>query len=104
MLNVRVIYLVALLARVARQWMKERGISRMRVKCRVHIFSSLFGSIVDERTRNKLYGVKFFGVEKRHFLKVSQLLLSLIVVIYRHGICAEDVSLTVVLIAGTIVG
>ena len=36
-----------------------------------------------------MYGIKCFGVEKRHFLKVSQLLLSLIVVIYRHGICAE---------------
>ena len=55
MLNVQFIYLVALLARVAQQWMKERGISRMRVKCRVHKFSGSFGSIVDERTRNKLY-------------------------------------------------
>ena len=51
-----------------------------------------------------MYGIKCFGVEKRHFLKVSQLLLSLIVVIYRHGICADDVSMSVVLIAGTIVG
>ena len=51
-LSVRFTYLAACLAL---QWMKKRGISCMRVKCRVHIFSGSFGSIVDERTRNKLY-------------------------------------------------
>ena len=52
------IYLAACLAR---QWMKERGISCMRAKCCVHIFSGSFGSAVDERMRNKLYARLVLG-------------------------------------------
>ena len=33
-------------------WMKERGIKLCGVKFWVHIFSGLFGSAVDKRTRN----------------------------------------------------
>ena len=49
-LSVGFIYLVARLARLARQWKTFSG-----VKCWVHIFSGSFGSFgsaVDERTRN----------------------------------------------------
>ena len=48
-LSVGLIYLAA---RLARQWMKERGIIDVPVKCWVDIFSGLFGSAVDERTRD----------------------------------------------------
>ena len=50
-LNAEFIYLAA---RLARQWMKERGIqcNCMHVNCWVHIFSGSFGSAVDKRTRN----------------------------------------------------
>ena len=46
---------ICLAARLARQWMKERGIIDMLVKSWVHTFSGSFGSEVDERTRNDLY-------------------------------------------------
>ena len=47
------IYLVARLARLARQWI-ERGIIDMHVNCWVHIFSGSFGSFGSavDRTRN----------------------------------------------------
>ena len=50
----------ARLARLARQWIKERSISCF-VKCGVHIFTGSFGSSgspVHLRTRNNLYCVK----------------------------------------------
>ena len=54
MFSLGFIYLVA---RLARQLMKERGMSCMHVKSLVYIFSGSFGSAVDERTRNSLYDV-----------------------------------------------
>ena len=57
-LSVEFMYLAA---RLALQWMKERGMSctyGIKVPAQanlVHIFSGSFGSAVDERTRNKLY-------------------------------------------------
>lgn len=49
-------------ARSARQWMKERGIIDMHVRCWVYKFSDSFGSPVDEITKeqtsqtNRLFG------------------------------------------------
>ena len=56
-LTVEFIYLAA---RLARQWMKERGIivQCMCIKCLVHIFSGSLGSAVDKRTRNNCMRVK----------------------------------------------
>ena len=57
-LSVEFIYLAARLA----LWMKERGMSctyGIKVPAQanlVHTFSGSFGSAVDERTKNKLYG------------------------------------------------
>jgi len=50
-------YLAARLARLARQWIKERSISCF-VKCGVHIFTGSFGSSgspVDQRTKYKFF-------------------------------------------------
>ena len=58
MFSLGFIYLVA---RLARQLMKERGMSCMHVKSLVNIFSGSFGSfgsVVDKRTRNNLHDVK----------------------------------------------
>ena len=55
-LSVEFIYLVARLARLARQWKKFYG-----VKCRVHIFRGSFGSAVDERARNNCIWVHIFS-------------------------------------------
>ena len=57
-LSLGFVHLVARLARLAWQWMKERGMICILVKSLVHTFSGLsglFGSAVDERTRNDLY-------------------------------------------------
>ena len=42
---------IHLAARLARQWMKERGIIVCKLIVGFHIFSGSFGSAVDKRTR-----------------------------------------------------
>ena len=51
------IYLVARLVRSTRQWKNCYG-----VKCLVHIFSGSFGSAVDERTRNNCMHVNLMYI------------------------------------------